>query len=154
MTCFTWYAEASGDYSNSHSCFPITINLLHTLKTQLSRSTSYTPLEQRLLWVAFSLAFYGFMRVSEFTSPSSSNSFSSPGLHCSDVELQSSPISLTLCQSKTDPFHRSHCITITATKTSTCPVHTLQCYVNLIPPANRSGPLFNGGRFAPLSKFM
>ena len=39
-----------------------------------------------------------------------------------------------------------------ATNTSTCPVRALHCYVNLIPPANRFGRLFSGGRFAPLSR--
>ena len=70
---------------NCRNRCPITINLLCTLKTQLSRSTTYTILEQRLLWAAFALAFYGFMRVSEFTSSTSSDSFSPPGLHWSDV---------------------------------------------------------------------
>ena len=137
---------------NSRSRCPITINLLHMLKTQLSGSVLYTPLEQRLLWAAFSLAFYGFMRVSEFTSPSSANNFSPPGLHWSDVELLSSSVSLTLRQSKTDPFRKGQRITITATNTSTCPVRALHRYANLIPQANRCGPLFNGGRFAPLSR--
>ena len=45
---------------------PITINILHTLKQQLCIST-FSPVEQRLLWAAFTTAFYGFLRVGEFT---------------------------------------------------------------------------------------
>jgi len=105
-----------------------------------------------LLWAAFSLAFYGFMRVSEFTSPTNSDSFSPPGLHWSDVQLSPSSILLTLRQSKTDPFRRGQYITITATNTSTCPVRALCHYVNLVPLANQFGPLFSGGRFTPLSQ--
>ena len=91
------------------------------------------------------------MRVSEITLPSSSNNFSPPGFHWSDVKLLFSFISLTLRQSKTDSFQEGQRITITATNTSTCLVRALHCYANLIPLANQSGPLFNGGRFAPLS---
>jgi len=42
---------------------PISINLMHTLKDQLHQS-SY---EQWILWVAFIVVFYGFLRVSEYT---------------------------------------------------------------------------------------
>ena len=55
-------------------------------------------------------------------------------------------------QSKTDPFRRGQRITIAVTNTSTCPVRALHHYVNLIPPASRSDPLFTGGRFTPLSR--
>ena len=44
---------------------PITIDLLRSLKTQLQNDSSYSLLEKRLLWSAFTLAFYGFLRVSE-----------------------------------------------------------------------------------------
>ena len=57
------------------------IYVLHTLKIQPSGFALYASLEQCLLWAAFSLAFYGSIRVIEFTSPSSSNSFSPPRLH-------------------------------------------------------------------------
>ena len=45
---------------------PITINVLKTLKSQLCHDSSFSALEKRLLWAAFTLAFYGFMRASEF----------------------------------------------------------------------------------------
>ena len=48
---------------------PITINILHTLKTKLREESSYSLLEKRLLWSAFTLAFYGFLRASEFATP-------------------------------------------------------------------------------------
>ena len=39
---------------------PITIDLLRTLKQQI-RISNYSILEQRLLWAAFTTAFYGFL---------------------------------------------------------------------------------------------
>ena len=55
---FTWFTcteTLEGD-NNSRSSCPITINLLHILKTRFSRSTSYIILEQCLLRAAFSLS--------------------------------------------------------------------------------------------------
>ena len=43
-------------------------------------------------------------------------------------------------------------ITVADTNTSTCPVRALYRYCALVPSTNRVGPLFNGGRFAPLSR--
>ena len=48
---------------------PITINILRTLKTKFREESSYSLLEKRLLWSAFTLAFYGFLRASEFATP-------------------------------------------------------------------------------------
>ena len=61
-------------------------------------------------------------------------------------------MSVTLHQSKTDPFRQGHQINISATNTSMCPVRAMHKYMSIIPPANRKGPLFNGGRFSPLSR--
>ena len=79
---------------------PITINLLRTLKSQLANSTFFTVLEQRLLWAAFSLAFYSFMRVSEFTTPPTSDTFSPSGLHWSDIQLNTNSMSFYLTSIK------------------------------------------------------
>ena len=46
-----------------------------------------------MLWVAFTIAFYGFLRISEYTT-----------LHWSDVALTEEKLSIKLHQSKTDPL--------------------------------------------------
>jgi len=45
-----------------------------------------------MLWAAFAIAFYGFLRVNELV-----------GLHRSDISFSSDHISIILHQSKTDP---------------------------------------------------
>jgi len=78
---------------DSHcTCLPITVNLLCTLKNQLSQSV-YSYEEQRMLWAGFSMAFYGFLRASELTS-----------LCWCDVSHFGDHISITLHQLKTDTF--------------------------------------------------
>ena len=47
---------------SQRSRLPITINLMRMIKEQLHQST-YTLQEQRMLWSAFTMAFYGFFRV-------------------------------------------------------------------------------------------
>ena len=126
---------------------PITIDLLRTLKQQI-RISNYSLLEQRLLWAAFTTAFYGFLRVSEFTSSSSD----ATTLRWSDISLSSSTLTISLRQSKTDPFRRRHTLSISATNTSTCPVRALQQYSRMIPVTQQFGPLFSAGQFSPLSK--
>ena len=123
---------------------PITINLLRTLKQQIRISL----LEQRLLWAAFTTAFYGFLRVSEFTSSSSD----ATTLRWSDISLSSSTLTISLRQSKTAPFRRGHALSILATNTSTCPVRALKQYSRMIPVTQQFGPLFSAGQFFPIVK--
>ena len=66
--------------------------------------------------------------------------------------LHAKSISLTIRQSKTDPFRRGQQIIITVTNTSTCLVCALHEYFSVMPVANQSGLLLNGGRFSPLSR--
>lgn len=96
---------------STHQRLPITINLLKTLKTQQARSTSFSPLEQKLLWAAFSLAFYGFMRVSEFTTPATSNTFSPPSLHWTTFQLHITnftPVKNQPFSTRPSDCHHSH----------------------------------------------
>ena len=120
---------------------PITINILRTLKSKLREESSYSLLEKRLLWSAFTMAFYGFLRASEFATPN---------LSWANIQLNTEKIMVYLEHSKTDPFRKGHTITIYATDTSTCPVRAITQYAAEVTPSHRLGPLFNGGRFSPL----
>ena len=127
--------------TTSRTCLPITIDLLRSLKTQLRNDSSYSLLEKRLLWSAFTLAFYGFLRASEFMSSS---------LQWSDVQFSATTVAIDLLQFKIDPFRRGHTITIQATSTSTCPVQAINCFAKL--STLRSGSVYYRGRFTPLSR--
>ena len=80
---------------SQRTLLPITINILDTIKEQLRLST-YTVQEQKMLWAAFTIAFYGFLRVGELIS-----------LKWNDVSFSSDCILITLHQSKTDAVLKS-----------------------------------------------
>jgi len=94
------------------TCLPITINILHTIKHEL-RQSHYSFAEQRILWSALKLTFYGFLCVSEYLN-----------LRWSDV-VHTNKITITPHQSKTDPFQKCHRALIFLTNTSTCPSTSL-----------------------------
>ena len=119
---------------------PITINLMRTIKEQLRQST-YALQEQRMLWSAFTVAFYGFLRVSELIN-----------LRWSDVSFSLDHISITLHQSKTDPFRRGCIVQIFRTKSSTCPHYALDRYRKVSGDVTPSAPLYQAGKFHPLSR--
>ena len=48
---------------------PITISLLRSIRFELSRDSSLHPHYKLLYWAALTLAFYGFLRASKYTSP-------------------------------------------------------------------------------------
>ena len=121
---------------------PITINLLRLLKEQLRTSNHYTPIEQRMLWALFTLAFYGFFRSNELLS----------NLRWSDLTLSLNQMSITLHQSKTDPFRRGQTIHIFVTGPSTCPVRAMTIYHNFISNRDSTDPVFHAGRFQPLTQ--
>ena len=112
---------------------------MHMLKDQL----------KRLLWPAFTVAFYGFLRASEFTS---STPIGATTLTWNDIEISPSYILIRLRQSKTDPYRRGCSITLAATGTSTCPCKALCHYANIISPRNQEDPLFSAGQFSPLMR--
>ena len=111
-------------------------------------SHQYSLVEKCLLWSIFTIAFYGFLSASEFTSTTTTATNS---LTCEDTEFSSSSIIIHLHQSKIDRFRKGCAITIAATNTSTCPCKALQLYSNLIPSAKKQGPVFNVGSFSPLT---
>ena len=126
--------------SNSRSRLPITVAHLHTIKCQLA-SSSYSSHDKLLYWAAFTLAFYGFLRASEYCCPTRKKYKMAKHLLLSDVKVTPDSISLLLKSSKTDQFGKSHTLLIGATRSSTCPVRAMQKFLesrSLFGP----GPLF------------
>jgi len=129
--------------SRKRTRLPITISILRTLKTQLKRDTSFSLLERYLLWAALTLAFYGFLRSSEFATTE---------LTWSDLQMQGNHYSLTIQQSKTDPFCRGPVLTLHESQTSTCPVKAMSQFIGMVVEHQRQGPLSYGWHFTPLNR--
>ena len=62
-------------------------------------------------------------------------------LQWSVITLILTTLTIRLCQSKTDPFHKRHTVYILATNTSACSVRASLQYKKVIPPAVRNGPV-------------
>ena len=122
---------------------PVTITVLQTLKSQLRLDSAFSPLEKCLLWAALTMAFYRFLRASEFATPS---------LKWQHVQRTSNTYTIFIEQSKTDPFRCDYSITIYASGTLTCPVRALQLYAEAVPQHQGNAPIFKGGIFSPLNR--
>lgn len=120
---------------------------LRTIKFQLSKS-HLSSLDKLAYWAAFSLAFYGFLRASEFTAPSPSWYSSTEHLTVGDVSCSTNSVRIVLRHSKTNQFGKVEPITVGSNGTSTCPLRAMVKYL-----ARRAqfphGPLFilSSGRY-------
>ena len=119
---------------------PITIDILKLLKSYLCVST-YTVCEQRMLWLSFTLSFYGFLRSSECLS-----------LIWSDIKRTDNHLVIELHQSKTDPFRRGQSLQIYPTNSSTCLVRVFTRFVDNIGTTLPHKLVFSAGSFSPLTR--
>jgi hypothetical protein len=116
---------------------PITINVLSAMEAHLH---SVLNALDRVMWRAcMRLAFYGFLRVSEFVAPSPHQFDPETHLGAADVSFYYntgglSHMSIHIKQSKTDPFRVGQTIFIGATCNARCPVQALQAYMSMSPP--------------------
>ena len=121
---------------------PITFPIMERLHTVLSRHPgNYKDI---MIWAACCLAYFGLLRVSEFTTSSPDHFDSSIDLLLSDVALdnRTSPttIQITLKQSKNDQFRTGSTICLGKTNHAVCPVEALVQYLAI--RGGTSGPLF------------
>ena len=61
-------------------------------------------------------------------------------------------MSITLHQSKTDPFRHGQIVHIFASGLSTCPIRAITCYRSLLSTTDVDDPVFNAGRFHPFTQ--
>ena len=116
----------------SRQRLPITMTLLRQIKEELARAPGYLPTDKLMLWSAFTLAFYGFLRSSEFISPSASQFNPLVHLSTTDVSFPSTGcLNLHLKASKTDPYRQGCSLLIASSHRSVCAVRALRKYLAL-----------------------
>ena len=82
---------------------PIMIVTLKLLRSYLARSNLNCH-DKAMYWSAFTLAFFGFLRSSEYVSPSSTSFSKHHTLLYKDAKIKKRQIHLSIKASKTDPF--------------------------------------------------
>ena len=124
--------------------FPITLQILHAIHTYFQPEYSQN-LDHVMLWAAFTLAFFGFLRSSEFTC----NAPLEPSVHLTARDITLVPNShspsymlVRIKQSKTDPFRQGHTLTIAKSTSLICSLMAMKDYLlQAQPPTSR--PLFS-----------
>ena len=118
---------------------PITPEMLFTIKFNLFNSSVHYN-DKLMIWAAMLTAFFGFLRVSEYTF-SHVNSFIPEATLCyNDITFQINQISLNLKTSKTDPFRSGVIVRLAANGSALCPVAALSLFIQNHP--SKHGPLF------------
>ena len=121
---------------------PITMSLLWKLNSELAQAPDILPHDKLMLWSAFTLAFFAFLRSSEFTSPSTSHFNALSHLSASDISFTSDgSISLHLKSSKTDPYRQGCSVLIAPSGHSVCAVRAIKKYM-AHHPLNPDGPFY------------
>ena len=118
---------------------PITPLILLQLHQFLQRA-HITEANKRMLWAAFTTAFFGFLRASEFVAPTTKTFSHSQTLMYEDVTMAATCALIKIKCSKTDPFSQGCIIRLPPTKSTLCPMSAL--YHHLATHPNKRGPLF------------
>lgn len=118
---------------------PITPHLLLKLYRYL-QSSQYNINDQRMLWAAFTTAFFGFLRASEFVANTTTTFQPSNTLLFSDVSIRTNMAHINIKASKTDPFGYGCTIRLTTVPSVLCPVSALRHHLATHPSC--AGPLF------------
>ena len=128
-----------GAHGSRKPCLPISIVTMRLLKRYIfmSKLTNHNKL---MFWSACTLAFFGFLRSSEYVSTSASRYSKQKTLLHRDVPIKKGRIHLTIKASKTDPFREGVTLIIAPTHHSICPVRALKRYLAKSP--FHSGPLY------------
>ncbi|XP_078369095.1 uncharacterized protein LOC144653055 [Oculina patagonica] len=122
---------------------PITIQVLTAIHDYLHPELSTNP-NHNMLWAAFTLAFFAFLRSSEFTCNGPFN----PEVHLTSQDITFLPdihspthMLVRIKQSKTDPFRQGCTLTVAKSTSPICSVMALKDYIlQAQPPASQ--PLF------------
>ena len=142
---------------NKRLRLPITVEILSNLCKRLDGSLhgSYTD---ALMKAACTLAFFGFLRCGEFTTPTKTF-HAEVGICLRDVAIfkdnnEFREVTLTLKQSKTDPFREGCKISFAPIAGHVCPIESLMNYLAMTVPLKPTphSPLFMCKDGSPLTR--
>ena len=121
---------------------PITLDIMQGIHSVLAQQPQ--NYYNMMIWAACAMAFFGFLRSSEFTVPSQSQFDPNVHLCLSDISLDSSHssqiVQVNIKQSKTDPFRQGITLSLGRTGHKICPVKAIVPF--LAARGSGPGPLF------------
>ena len=131
---------------------PLTAAQLAKLQSPLKQLDLPSP-DKMAIWAALSQGYHAFLRVSEFTSPTTTNYSPEKHLLRRDVKLHKRSLTLTIKASKSDPYRVSCTLPVGATDTPTCPVRAVRKFLSKA-KHRPSRPLFtlSSGEFLTWSR--
>ena len=118
---------------------PITPHLLKIIQQNLFNSSRLFE-DKLMLWAAITTAFFGFLRISEYTASRKTQYDPTTTLLFTDITIRNDSAHLHLKTSKTDPFRHGVTVRIQANNTTLCPINALRLYLANHPYPH--GPLF------------
>ena len=132
--------RAQGNVFDRPTRPPVTLNMLKQLCAFINITES--PFDRDMLTAAVLLAFFGLLRVSEYTSPTSSTHDPTSNLSVDDINInwKRKVALIRIKKSKTDPFREGATIRIGVLNHYLCPVHALIRY--LMHRGRAPGPFF------------
>ena len=132
--------------------YPITCQRLRQIVSCL-HSVCTNSYETTLFRAAFTLAFFGFFRISELLGQEKKVAGGRPGLTISDIQLQHAKLLVHLAGSKTDQSRRGAQVVVDQVVKSPeiCPLQAMSRYIQIRPRG--PGPLFIHFNGARLSKY-
>lgn len=138
--------KSQGPEFRRNKRLPVSPDMLRTIKFNLFNSSQRYE-DKLMLWAAMVTAFFGFLRVSEYTSKTTKGNTDEQTLCFGDIIEGSNSVAINIKASKTDIFREGVSIRLMANYSSICPVRALQEFRAIHP--SRTGPLFlfKDGRF-------
>lgn len=131
---------------------PITPAILRRLKTVWTKESG--DRDTVMVWAACCLAFFGFLRVGEFTVPEDTGFDPLVHLSRADVRVDGSRqphmLQVDIKQSKTDPFRKGITLFLGQTGKKLCPVEAARAYLRV--RGGAEGPLFRFKDGRPLTR--
>ena len=121
------------------SCLPVTLNIMKLLKSKL-RKSPFCEKDKLMLWAAFTTAFFGLLRSSEFCCEGQLTFSPNATLLFRDVTLSDNVAKIQIKVSKADPFRNGHEVRLAASQSSICPFRAISKYITFC--FRPSAPLF------------